>query len=169
MDEALSLASTMTAVVATVVSLFLLRQGQADRRGLRLERARDQASKVSAWTDWYSDEHMTFARPRLPAVIVANSSNAAVYDVFVDFRAPDTGALIRVGVGPIAPGKERLHPIEYQGQLVEGWEPAALLARTYFRDSAGTYWLRDAMGRLREDPGPGNDGFFTSGGRLAGE
>jgi hypothetical protein len=169
MEDALSLVSTITAVVATVVSLFLLRQGQADRRALRLESDREQASKVSAWADWYSDEYMTFARPRLPAVIIANSSDAAVYDVFVDFRAPDTGALRRVAVGPIAPGKERLHPIEHGGELADGWEPAALHAQTYFRDSAGTYWLRDAFGRLRKDPGAENDEFFTSGGQLLGE
>lgn len=45
-DDALSVISTITAVVATVVSLFLLRQGQADRRALRVERAREQAIRV---------------------------------------------------------------------------------------------------------------------------
>lgn len=111
---------------------------------------------------------MTFARPRLPALFIANSSDAAVYDVFVDFRTPESGELRRVGIGPIAPGKERMHAIEHQGELSDGWEPAAMHARTYFRDTAGTYWLRDAMGRLREDPGARNDDFFTSGGQLVG-
>jgi len=109
---------------------------------------------------------MTFARPRLPALLIANSSDAAVYDVIVDFLAPDSGELRRVGIGPIAPGKERLHAIEHEGELPDGWEPAAMHAQTYFRDSAGTYWLRDAMGRLLEDSGAGNDDFSTSGGQL---
>lgn len=166
MDETLALVSTMTAVTATVISLILLRQGQADRRALRLERRREQAIKVSAWSDWYSDDDMTFAKPRLPAVMIANSSDAAVYDVFIDFRSPDTGALLRVGIGPVAPGRERLYVVEYEGQLVAGWEPATMFARVYFRDSRGAWWLRDAMGRLSEDPGPDADDFFASGGQL---
>ena len=41
------------------------------------------------------------------------------------------------------------------------------MPRLFFRDAEGHGWMRDVMGRLRPDPGPGNDGFFEEGGRLA--
>lgn len=166
MDDLSTLVSTLTAVVATVVSLFLLRQGQADRRELRRDQERAQARQVSSWADWHSDECMTFAKPRLPAVFVANSSDSAVYDVFFDFRTPDTGALRRASLGPVAPGEQKFREIDYDGPLSLGWEPAALHARVYFRDSAGVRWLRDSQGRLRADHGAEADEFYELGGQL---
>lgn len=121
---------------------------------------------MSSWADWYSDQDMTFAKPRLPAVFVANASESAVYDVFFDFRTPDTGALRRASHGPLAPGQQKLREIDYDGPLSLGWEPAALHARVYFRDSAGVRWLRDSQGRLLEDPGAEADEFFELGGQL---
>lgn len=167
MNEISALISSGTAVVATVVSLFLLRQGQADRRKLAEDAERQQARQVSAWADWHDKgELVTFAKPRLPAVFVRNSSEAAVYDVIVDYRAPIDGALYRFGVGPVPPGETRVHGIDYDGSLEAGWEPAALFARVYFRDSAGRRWLRDALGRLRVDPGARHDDFFQQGGVI---
>ncbi len=166
MHDLSTLISTLTAVIATVVSLFLLRQGQADRRELRVAQEREQARRISSWADWYTDEHMTFAKPRLPAVFVANSSDSAVYDVFFDFRTPDTGALRRASFGPLAPGERKVREIDYDGPLSIGWEPAAMFARVYFRDSAGARWVRDSQGRLHQDPGSQADEFFTNGGQL---
>lgn len=166
MDDLAALISSTTAVVATGVSLFLLRQGQADRRALRQDKGREQARQITAWSDWHSDEYATFAKSRLPAVFVSNSSDAAVYDVFVDFRAPVTGDLFRAAIGPVPPGESRMRVIDYDGRLVDGWEPAALHARVNFRDSDGKRWLRDPLGRLRHDPGSGYDGFFEDGGVL---
>lgn len=166
MEDLAALISSTTAVLATGVSLFLLRQGQVDRRALRQDKEREQARQITSWSDWHSDEFATFAKPQLPAVFVSNSSDAAVYDVFVDFRAPVSGDLFRASIGPVPPGESRMKVIEYDGSLVDDWEPAALHARVNFRDSDGKRWLRDSLGRLRPDPGAGQDGFFEDGGVL---
>lgn len=165
MAEISTLISSATAVVATAVTLFLLHQGQVDRRKLAEEAERAQARQVSAWADWHDlGDFATFAKPVLPAVFVRNSSDAAVYDVFIDYHAPIDGALFRVGLGPVPPGETRVHEIEYDGRLEAEWEPSALFARVNFQDSSGRRWLRDSLGRLRVDPGPGRDGFFKDGG-----
>lgn len=130
MDEISTLISTITAVVATAVSLFLLRQGQVDRRRIAEDSERAQAHKVTAWSDWRDlGDFGTFAKPRVPTVFVRNSSEAAVYDVFIDYRAPDDGAVVRVGLGPVPPGETRLRQIDFNGPLEPGWEPAACLLR----------------------------------------
>ena len=166
MSDVATLISSSTAVIATAVSLFLLRQGQLDRRALRFEREREQAVAVSAWADWHTPEHATFAKPQLPAVFVRNSSGSVAYDVFVDYRTPVGGALVRQSIGPVPPGETRLMSIEYDGALDADWEPAALFPRVYFRDAAGKRWIRDALGRLRVDDEWGDDDFFRSGGVL---
>lgn len=159
--------ASVSAVVATAVSLFLLRQGQVDRREVRRDKEREQARQVTSWADWHSGSRFaTLARPRLPAVFVSNSSDAAVYDVFVDFRAPVTGRLFRAAIGPIPPGESRVRSVDYDGDLIDGWEPAALHVRANFRDSDGKRWVRDPLGRLRQDLGSGSDGFFEEGGVL---
>lgn len=157
--------SLCTMVIATVVTLFLLNQGQRDRRALTREAKREQARHVSAWADWqHLGDLATFGKPHLPAVFIRNSSSAAVYDVFVDYRAPIDGAATRVAIGPVPPGETRIRQIDYDGKLESNWEPAALFPRVNFRDSTGQRWLRDAMGRLRPDPGPRHDKFFDEGG-----
>lgn len=166
-DDLTSLITSVTAVVATAVSLFLLRQGQVDRRELRHHQDRDQAVKVTAWADWHHDsDYATLAKPQLPAIFVRNSSDAAMYDVFVDYRTPIGGLPVREAIGPVPPGETRLKVIDYEGRLIEGWEPVALFPRVYFRDSAGKRWLRNTMGRLNYDSGPGDDDIFENGGVL---
>jgi hypothetical protein len=162
-NDIAALTSSTTAVVATAVSLFLLRQGQVDRRELRHEKARERATHVTAWADWHDSELATFAKPQLPAILVANSSAAAVFDVFVDYRTPTGGLPVRATIEPVPPGETRLRVIDYEGQLEDGWEPAALLPRVYFRDSAGKRWLRDATGRHYED----RDWAMTTSSRTA--
>ncbi|HET7690505.1 MAG TPA: hypothetical protein VFK41_09010 [Nocardioidaceae bacterium] len=167
MDQISTLISSVTAVVATAVSLFLLRQGQVDRRKLREDEARSQARRITSWADWQDpSDFATFAKPRLPAVFVRNSSDAAVFDVFVDYLAPVDGALFRVAIGPVPPGETRVHSVDYEGPLMRGWEPATLFARVNFRDAAGHRWVRDALGQLREDSGAAHDDFFERGGVI---
>lgn len=89
-----------------------------------------------------------------------------MYDVFVDYLTPIGGLPVREAIGPVPPGETRLKVIDYEGRLDEGWEPAALFPRVYFRDSAGKRWLRNAIGRLVDDSGPGDDAFFADGGAL---
>lgn len=149
--------TTATTLIAVVVSLFLLRQGQADRRELRRDAEREQASKVTSWADWHEPEFATFARPQVPAIFVRNSSEAAVYDAFVDYRDPASGSPVRQPMGPVPPGERRLLEIDYDGEVADNWEPAALFARLYFQDSAGRRWMRDGLGRLRADPGQADD------------
>ena len=158
--------TTISAVIAVMISLFLLRQGQIDRRRVREHEERDQAQRVSSWCAWRSDDSSTFERPRLPTIFVCNASGAAVYDVFVDYSAPDSGQRFRRALGAVAPGETRYLEVEYDAEVDRSWEPAAMHPRTYFRDSAGTYWLRDSLGRLRRDPGAAADEFFDNGGVL---
>ena len=47
--------------------------------------------------------------------------------------------------------------IAYEGELDDGWEPAAMFARLYFRDSSGRRWLRDGSGRLHENLGSADE------------
>jgi hypothetical protein len=154
-------------LVAMGTSLFLLRQGQQDRREVREEGRREQARKVTVWSDWNPDSpEGGFALPVVPAIYVANASDQAVYEVFVDYRHPVDGNPVRIDVGPVPPGQTRHRDVLVDGVDGAGWEPSLLLPRLYFRDAEGDAWMRDVMGRLRRDPGPGNDGFALAGGRL---
>lgn len=98
--EISTLTSTLAGVVATLVSLFLLRQRQVDRRKLREDQARAQARLITSWSDWHEAEFAAFAKLPLPAVFVNNASAAAVYDAFIDYRVPVDGRLFRVPIGP---------------------------------------------------------------------
>lgn len=147
-----------TAIVAAVVALLLLRQGQFDRREVRRDKEREQARRVTAWADWTdSSELASLTVPRIPAVFVANSSDAVVFDVFVDYITPGDDGNTRRALGPLPPGTTRRLDVDCDIPPIPGWEPTALHPRVYFRDSAGRLWIRDALGRLRFDPGPGND------------
>lgn len=139
-------------MVATALSLFLLRQGQVDRRELRRNEARRQASKVTAWTDVDRVDGATLHENCGARILIGNSSHQAVYDVFVAFRDPTTGQEQRHVFGDIAPRSViefRVARPTLQGGLA--WEPGALFPRTYFRDANAQRWLRDSAGRLRPD------------------
>ncbi|WP_370186966.1 hypothetical protein [Aeromicrobium sp.] len=161
-----SLISALSALVATALSIFLLFQGQRDRRRLRSERRYEQARLISAWTDWHSDAEMTFAQPRLPAVFISNSSDAAVYDVFVDYRDPVRAELFRVSLESVPPSASKRFVVEFDGPLAKGWTPDHLWAEVNFLDARGKRWIRGFRGRLREDPGAELDDFVRRGGRL---
>jgi hypothetical protein len=161
------LITSVTGLLGTVLALFLLHQGQVDRRAMRLADERDQAQKITSWADWLQvADDATLTGPRLPAIFVANSSDAAVHDVFVDFYDPKEGVYLRAPIGPVPPGATRARVVDFDGHAGDGWEPSQLFPQAYFRDSAGRRWLRDALGRLRVDPGSGNDDFFARGGTL---
>lgn len=168
MDDAAALITSVGTVIATIVALFLLRQGQKDRRALSEERRRDQAKQVTIWSDWNPDSpEADFDQPHVPAIHVANASDEAVYQVFVDYRDQSDGVPVRIDFGAVPPGQERSRDVPTPAANDPRWEPSSLMPRLYFRDADGRGWMRDVMGRLRPDPGPGNDGFFEEGGRLA--
>jgi hypothetical protein len=145
-------------LVAIGTSLFLLRQGQRDRREAANQRKREQASRVTCWAEWNSDwSGGTFAQPRCPSVRVSNASDAAVYEVFVDFIRPADGQTCRADIGAVAPGGSARWDFEESFQL-QGWVPDALMPRLYFRDANGVPWKRTARGILVPDPGPYADG-----------
>ena len=168
MNDVAALISSVGTVIATAVSLYLLRQGQRDRRSLRDEQNRSQARQVTIWTDWNADSsERDFDQPHVPAISVANGSHEAVYEVFVDYRDQTDGTPVRIDFGAVPPGQIRSRDVPTPAARDPRWEPSSLLPRLFFRDAEGRGWMRDAMGRLRQDPGPGNDGFFEAGGRLA--
>lgn len=168
MDDVASLISPVGTVIATAVSLYLLRQGQLDRRSLREEQRRSQARLVTIWADWNPDSpECDFDQPHVPAISVANASNEAVYEVFVDYRDQNDGAPVRIDFGAVPPGQTRIRDVPTPAARDPRWEPSSLLPRLFFRDAEGFGWMRDIMGRLRQDPGPGNDGFFEEGGRVS--
>lgn len=168
MDHISTFISTLGAVVATAVSLFLLRQGQADRRELRQEQRGQQASRVTTWCEWNLDSpDADYDQPAIPAVFVSNASEQAVYEAFVDYLDPVDGVPVRIDVGPVPPGATRHRDVLACIPNEQHWEPSSLMPRLYFRDAEGQRWMRDSIGRLRRDPGPGNDGFREEGGRFA--
>ena len=162
------LIASVGTVIATAVSLYLLRQGQLDRRALRDEHRRSQARLITIWTDWNPDSpERDFDQSQVPAISVANASNEAVYEVFVDYRDQSDRAPIRIDFGAVPPGQTRSRDVATPPARDPRWEPSSLMPRLFFRDAEGHGWMRDVMGRLRPDPGPGNDGFLEAGGRLA--
>ena len=167
MELLLDTITAFSGLAATVVALVLLRQGQQDRQRLRIDDRRRQAQSVTAWCDWNANSaHVSEEHPWVPAVFVRNTSNQAVYQTFVDYHDPDTEGLVRVDIGPVPPGETRSRDIPTKAVSCGRWEPSMLSPRLFFEDSYGYAWMRDTKGRLRSDPGPGNDGFFQAGGHL---
>lgn len=167
MDELSSVIASIGTVVSTVVALFLLRQGQRDRRELATERRRDQAARITTWVDWNEHSpHASLAQPHIPGIFVANASDAAVHEVFVDFYDPTDEQRTRIEIGQVPPGQTRHRDVLSQLPPDPDWAPSALMPRLFFRDSNGHTWMRDLRGRLRADPGPGDDGFSDEQGRL---
>ena len=160
------LISSIGTIVAIAVSLFLLRQGQDDRRAVREDRRREQASRVTCWCDWSAGhQDGDYGRPQVPVIYVRNASDQAVYQTFVDYIHPERG-LERIDLGPVPPGETRTRDVTAEIPEEPRWEPSALVPRLYFSDASGNAWMRTVKGRLREDPGPGQDGFAQDGGRL---
>ena len=158
----------LLAIVATAVSLFLLRQGQADRGEVRQEQHGQQASRVTTWCEWNLDSpEADHDRLAIPAIYVSNASKQAVYEVFVDYYDPVDGVRVRIDVGPVPPDATRQRDVLASIPDDKRWEPSSLMPRSYFRDAEGQRWMRNSMGRLGKDPGPGNDEFAAEGGRFA--
>lgn len=150
--------SSVGTLVAIGTSLFLLAQGQRDRRDVVDERKRKQASQVSCWAEWNSDwDGASLAQMRCPSIRVKNASDAAVYEVFVGFISPVDGQAFRADIGAVAPGCTACRNYEDPFE-VAGWVPDALLPKLYFRDANGVMWKRTARGVLVPDPGVSADG-----------
>jgi len=119
------------------------------------------------WAEWNVDSpEATFDNPEIPALYVANTSDAAVYQVFVDCYDTHDGDRVRVDIGQVPPGQTRHRDLLIGPPEDERWDPSYLMPRVFFRDADGRWWMRDLLGRLREDPGAGNDGFTLERGRL---
>lgn len=157
MNDWLEPISAVGTLVAIGTSLFLLAQGQRDRREAASDRMREQASRVTCWAEWKLDwEGATFAQPTCPSIQVKNASDAAVYEVFVDFVSPADGAAIRADIGAVGPGATAEWIYE-EPFSADGWVPDALLPKLYFRDASGQAWKRTARGVLIVDPAAGSD------------
>lgn len=152
--------SSIGTLVATATSLFLLRQGQQDRRTVREEARREQAALVTCWAGWNTDSpNATLGHPQIPAIFIRNSSKQAVYDAFVDYRSSDDGALVRIAFGPIPPGETVQRDLSEHPPHARGWEPASTVPRLFFQDAVGERWHRSHWGRLMKDPGALGDDF----------
>lgn len=113
MDDLASLISSVGTVIATAVSLYLLRQGQLDRRSLRDEHRLSQARMITIWADWNPDSPARdFDQPHVPAINVANASNEAVYEVFVDYRGQSDGNPVRIDFGA------QFHPVKREAEML---------------------------------------------------
>lgn len=158
--------SAIGTTVATFVALFLLRQGQQDRRAMREDKRMNQASRVTCWCEWNPESpDIDYDRPHVPAIFVRNTSEEAVYQVFVDYHHPERG-LERIDVGPVPPGETRHRDVVAVIPDDPRWEPSSLLPALFFSDASGYPWKRTVKGRLVPDPGAHHDGFTQEGGQL---
>jgi hypothetical protein len=165
MGVATDLIAALGTIATTLIALFLLRQGQVDRREVQEERKKEQARGVTCWCDWNPDSpEVTVERPHIASIFVRNTSEQAIYQAFVDYYHPQTG-LERIDVGPVPPAETRHRDVVAEIPDDLRWEPSALLPTVYFTDANGYPWTRTMRGRLARDPGPHRDGFSEEGGR----
>lgn len=170
LENVTDLATAASAVAAVLISSYVLRLQLRDRQDARRVHEREAASRVSCWADWSPDEIQVLSGAVLrdPAVSVANQTDEPVYGAFIDYRDQSDGHPVRVDVGTIPPGAVKTVKIEVdRAQRQVDWQPEQLLPVLYLRDTRNRWWYRDTVGYLRPDPGPGNDGFFESGGTFA--
>lgn len=168
--------TTITPAVAVVIALLFnayqmrqLRSEKADRaedRAISNEtRARDQASRVSAWIEVTAPE--IGAPDIVGTAYLTNQSHEPVYDVAVEYEALDEASLIysmplrdtvdfdiRTWRRSAVPGgktlEDRTMPVRYTGPIPHGEKPEPMIVplRISFRDAAGAWWLRDTSGVL---------------------
>lgn len=170
LEHLTNLATSVSAVAAVLISLYVLRLQLRDRQDVRRDQDREHASRVSCWAEWSKDSVPvpSGGLPRHPVVCVANRTDEPVFGSFVDYRDQSDGHPIRVDVGTIPPGAVKSVRIDGASANQSGdWEPEYLLPTLYFRDTRNRWWHRDTVGYLKRDPGPGNDGFWESGGTFA--
>jgi hypothetical protein len=150
--------SSSGSLITSGVALFLLWQGQQDRRESRQEKKREQAAKVTCWCEWNEESPFaTYDEPNVPAIFVRNSSDQAVYAAFLDYYHPQRGPE-RLDIGAVPPGGTRHLDIEAEVSDIPRWEPSALLPRLSFSDAGGRDWVRTVTGRLVVDgPRAGTD------------
>jgi hypothetical protein len=163
------LATSASAVVAVLISSYVLRLQLRDKQELQRDREREHASRVSCWADWSSGgvPVLSGAVLRHPVVTVANRTDEPVFGAFVDYRDQTDGHPIRVDVGTVPPGNVKSVQVEVSpAERSPDWQPEFLLPALYFRDTRNRWWHRDTVGYLKLDPGAGNDGFFESGGTF---
>lgn len=170
LENVTDLATSASAVIAVLISSYVLRLQLRDKQELQREREREHASRVSCWADWSSDgiPVLSGALLRNPVVTVANRTDEPVFGAFVGYRDQTDGHPIRVDVGTVPPGTVKSVEVEVSpAEQTPNWQPEFLLPSLYFRDTRNRWWYRDTVGYLKLDPGAGNDGFFESGGTFA--
>lgn len=170
LENVTDLATSVSAVIAVLISSYVLRLQLRDKQDLHHNRERDHASRVSCWADWSADgiPVLSGASMRHPVVTVANRTDEPVFSAFVDYRDPTDGHPVRVDVGTVPPGTVKSVRIQVRpAERTADWQPEFLLPALYFRDTRNRWWYRDTVGYLKPDPGAGNDGFFEAGGTFA--
>lgn len=170
LENVTDIATSASAVVAVLVSLYVLRLQLQDKQELKRDRDREHASRVSCWADWSSDGMpvLSGAVLRRPVLTVANRTDEPVFGAFVDYRDQVDGHPIRVDVGTVPPGSLKFTELDLSSaELPADWQPEFLMPALYFRDTRNRWWHRNTVGYLKLDPGAGNDGFWAAGGTVA--
>lgn len=102
-ENVTGLATSVSAVIAVLISSYVLRLQLRDKQELQRDRELGHASRVSCWADWSSDgiPVLSGALLRHPVVTVANRTDEPVFGAFVDYRDQTDGHPIRVDVGTV--------------------------------------------------------------------
>ncbi len=169
-ETSLNAVTASSAVVAVLISLYVLRVQLGEQRESREGREREDAIRVSCWADWSSEgvHLLSGAVLREPVVHVSNRTSEPVFGAFFDYRDQLDGHPVRVDVGTVPPEATRTVAVRIPSAAMgEQWEPAQLLPTLYFRDTSNRWWHRNTIGRLERDRGPASDDFFASGGTFA--
>ena len=106
LEHLTNLATSVSAVAAVLISLYVLRLQLRDRQDVRRDQDREHASRVSCWPDWSKNSVPVLSGGLLhdPVGCVANRTDEPVFGAFVDYRDQSDGHPIRVDVGTIPPG-----------------------------------------------------------------
>lgn len=144
-----SLLPSLPGTVLAVIAVAALMRERRLRWSGRRDRGREQANLVTAWTTWGDEPD---GQPRTARVRVANMSNQAVYNMFVDIVNPVTSREDRLDIGDLGPGEKTELVIEApSGPDAAYWVPGALMPRLNLRDTNYQRWERNSVGRLVPD------------------
>jgi hypothetical protein len=137
--------SGLGTVAALSASLYLLHQGQTDRRRTDVERERRQARLVSYWVGiktFDSDDYSLADPPDGPCLYIRNVSDQPIYDVVVQPEPFDPdNAQAPIGMWAMVP------PGEIREAFWPFWPdmPHDVRPTLNFVDANGVAWHRDAF------------------------
>ena len=136
---------------AFIVALILLFQSLAQRKQDSLDRRKEQAKLVSAWSTGVS---MTKPYPTV-SFTIRNASEEPVYGISLKANIGVRGTFVR-HVGTIGPKLTAdVHVYPPGAPRGDGVTPALI-----FRDTAGVQWIRKADGHLTETNSQGELDFL---------